>query len=121
MPGHSTLYSSLPYLADLRLDMLDHPWDPPPPRKELDHVRSLIIDGPNYPPPFTFENGSEWDECNNKYRTLLKDVGNPKRNGFVVSAKGFNRYRNRDCILSGWADAVVGGEGCWTTAWVHTK
>ena len=97
-----TLLSSLPCLADLRLDMLDHRRVPPPPREELGHVRSLIIDGPNFPPPFTFENGGERNECNNKYRTLLKEVGNPKRNGFVVSTKGFNRYRNRDCILSGW-------------------
>lgn len=121
--GHDggTLHSSLPYLADLRLDMLDTRLVPPPPREDLCHVRSLIIDGPNYPPPFTFEKGGRRDECNNKYRTLLEEVGNPERNGYVVSAKGFNRYRNRDCILSAWADAVVGGEGCWTTAWVHTK
>ena len=95
---------------------------PPPPREELGHVRSLIIDAPA-PSFFNDTHGrlsQEQDAYNSEYRTLVEEVGNPDRNGVVVSAYGFNPYRHRnlDCLLSAWADAVGGGEGCWTTAWV---
>ena len=124
IPGcDGTLPSALPYLADLRLDMLyGEPWISPPPREELDHVRSLIIDAPA-PSFFNDTRGRlsrEQDEYNSEYQTLVEEVGNPERSGVVVSAYGFNPYRHRnlDCLLSAWADAVGGGEGCWTTAWV---
>ena len=124
IPGcDGTLPSALPYLADLRLDMLyGEPWISPPPREELGHVRSLIIDAPA-PSFFNDTHGrlsQEQDAYNSEYRTLVEEVGNPDRNGVVVSAYGFNPYRHRnlDCVLSAWADAVGGGEGCWTTAWV---
>ncbi len=123
IPGcDGTLPSALPHLADLRLDTLyGEPWISPPPREELDHVSSLIIDAPT--PSFNDPSGRqslEQDKCNRKYQTLVEEVGNLEYNGVVVSAYGFNPYRRRnlDCLLSGWADAVVGGEGCWTTAWV---
>jgi len=119
------LPSTLPYLADLRLNMLPRSCIPPPPREELDHVRSLIIDAPI--PSFCFDfdgSGSRLQrEYNSKYRTLIEEVGNPERNGVILSIDSVYSYKygNRDCILSAWADTVVGGDGCWTTAWVLTK
>ena len=119
------LPSTLPYLADLRLNMLQHSCIAPPPREELDHVRSLIIDAPIPSFCFDFDGSGSRLQCeyNSKYRTLIEEVGNPERNRVVLSIDSVYSYKygNRDCILSAWADTVVGGDGCWTTAWVLTK
>ena len=115
------LPSALPYLADLRLDMQSSTI-PPPPKKAVDHVRSLIIDAPA--PSSSLHQGDRLSrrqaKCNAQCRTLIEEVGTPERNGVVFSAYGpeTSAYRDPDCILSAWADAVVGGEACWTTAWV---
>jgi len=114
--GGGALPSALPYLNDLRL--LDEKCIDPPPREELGHVRSLIIDIPN-----EFDQYLRYDQYDiafSGYETLIKEVGNRGRNGVVVPIGGSLLYPEHDLILSAWADAVVGGEGCWTTAWAPT-
>jgi len=114
--GGGALPSALPYLNDLRL--LDEKCIDPPPREELGHVRSLIIDIPNVFDQYVRYN--QYDIAFSEYETLIEEVGNPGRNGVVVPTAGSLLYPKRDPILSAWADAVVGGEGCWTTAWAPT-
>jgi len=118
------LPSALPYLEDLRL--LDEKYIGPPPREELSHVRSIIIDVPkdsslSLLDDFNGYLGNDvYDIRFCEYQTLIEMVGNPKRNGVVVPTSGSLLYPERDLILSAWADAVVGGKGCWTTAWAPT-
>ena len=127
--GGGFLPSALPYLEDLRLELLDQECVDPPLQEDVGHVRSLIIDTPKYAPLITglddeyqeySQSRDEYDSRISKYQTLIEEVGNRKRNGVIVPASGFTQYASRGRILSGWADAVVGGEGCWTTAWIPT-
>jgi hypothetical protein len=123
--GGSALPSTLPYLDDLRLLDKGYEYVGPPSREELGHVRSLIIDfpGPKSLLLFILDDWPGSDEYNStlsEYRTLIKEVGNPECNGVVVPISGTLLRPERDLILSAWADAVVGGEGCWTTAWAPT-
>ena len=120
-----SLHSTLPYLEDLRLDMLDQELLGSLPG-ELEHVRSLIIDAPGYY-SFIFigciglpQSRDEYTSKISKYQTLIDKVGNPERNGIVIPVDGFTNYINRVRILSAWADAVVGGVGCWSPEWVPT-
>jgi len=117
---------TLPYLDDLRLEMLNEGYSKPILREEVVHVRSLIIDAPRYS-LFTMDGSSMYRQSRDEYarkisiyQTLIDEVGNSERNGIVVPIAGFTHETNRGRILSGWADAVIGGEGCWTTAWIPT-
>jgi len=118
--GGGALPSTLPYLEDLRL--LDKEHRSPPPREELGHVRSLIIDvpGPKSSLSRILNDTIEYDSVFTEYQPLINEVGNPERNGIVFPTDKPILYPERDLILSAWADAVVGGEGCWTTAWAPT-
>ena len=113
--GGGALPSTLPYLDDLRL--LDNEYGGPPPREELGHVRTLIIDVPKHYNDYDDYLG---DRTFMEYHTLIKKVGNPERNGIVVPTRDSILSPERGLILSAWANAVVGGEGCWTTAWAPT-
>ena len=123
--GGSALSSTLPYLDDLRLEILDVTCSCPP-QDEVGHVRSLIIDAPEYITTTSscfLDDSQALDEHStmiSECQTLVNGVGNPERSGVVIPLLGFTRCTGRDRILSGWADAVVGGTGCWTTAWVPT-
>ena len=128
-PGYDggCLSSVLPYLDDLRLELLDTMCVSPPPREQVDHVGSLIIDAPRYIPPIVagclIRQAQTWDEYASKlskYRNLIDGVGSSERNGLVVPGNTFAHCTNWGCILSAWTDAVVGGEGCWTTTWIPT-
>ena len=123
--GGGSLPSALPSLDDLRLEMLDSACSGPL-REEVGHVRSLIIDAPQY---FSFiasghtsyaQLRDEYASKMSEYQTLIEEVGNSEHNGIVVPDARFTHYADRGRILSGWADAVVGGEGCWTSAWIPT-
>ena len=125
----SSLVSTLPDLHDLRLDTLENGSlaPPPPPREELDHVCSLIFDFPRYiswigewDQPY-IQPREEYDSKIGEYRTLIEEVGISERNGIVVPGEGFTGCTTQSRVLSGWADAVVGGGGCWTTAWTPTN
>ncbi len=127
MPGYAGLFlpSTLPYLEDLRLEMLENRYDVSLP-EGLGHVRSLIIDAPRYS-SFIFsgcigfpQSRDEYDSKISKYQTLIDEGGNPERNGIVTPVDGFTHHINRGRILSAWVDAVVEGVGCWATGWVPT-
>ena len=127
IPGDTrvTLHSTLPYLEDLRLEMLNQEYIGSLPEAS-GHVHSLIIDAPRYS-SFTYfgcigtpQSRDEYASKISKYQTLIDEVGTPERNGIVIPVEGFTNYINRGRILSAWADAVVEGVACWTTGWVPT-
>jgi len=130
-PGYRerSLVSTLPYLHDVRWLLLDSKSlvPPPPPREEVGHVHSLIIDFRKYRD--TVYNGQNRIRQSReayagdlgKYQAVIEEVGNPRRNGIVVPILWNIDLSTQGCILSGWADTVVGGDGYWTTAWLLTK
>ena len=124
--GRGLLPSTLPYLDDLRLEILDTRCLDPPSKEEVEHVHSLIIDAPKYFPfvPSGWchspQSRDEYDGKFSKYQILVDGVGNSERNSVVVPIGGFTHEINHACIVSAWADGVVGGEGCWTTTWIPT-
>jgi len=129
MPGSVGFYlpSTLPYLEDLRLEMLDKGYNYVVSLPEgLGHVRSLIIDAPRYSSYiysgcFGYpQSRDEYDSKISKYQTLIDEGGDPERNGIVIPVDGFTLYVDRRRVFSAWADAVVGGVGCWATGWVPT-
>ena len=127
IPGYVgvSLPSTLPYLEDLRLEMLHRNYVGSVP-EGVGHVRSLIIDAPGYS-SFIFsgcmgytQSRDEYDSKISKYQTLINEGGDPERNGVVIPVGGFTQYIDRGRILSAWVDAVVEGVGCWSTGWVPT-
>ena len=126
IPGYngSALPLALPFLDDLRLEVLDGTRFDPPTQDEVGYVHSLIIDAPQYYPEITYgdvtyhESRDEYDSKISRYQALIDEAGNPGRSGMVVPVD--THYIDPGRILSGWADAVVGGAGCWTTTWVPT-
>ena len=127
VPGYGkvTLPSTLPYLEDLRLEML-HRENVGSLPEEVGHVRSLIIDAPRYS-SFIFsgcmgypQSRDDYDSKISKYQTLINEGGDPERNGIVIPVDGFTQYIDRGRILSAWVDALAEGLGCWATGWVPT-
>ena len=124
--GGGVLPFVLPFLDDLRLEILDGVQFDPPTRDEVGHVRSLIIDAPPYYPEYSSgclvypQSRDEYDSKISIYQALVDKAGAPGRSGIVVPVNGFTLYTDPGRILSGWADAVAGGAGCWSTAWVPT-
>ena len=124
--GGSALPLALSFLEDLRLEILNGVNFDPPTRDELGHVHSLIIDAPQYYPAILSgcrmfsQSRDEYDSKINIYQALIDMAGVPGRGGIVVPVNGFDSYTDPGRILSGWANAVVGGAGCWATAWVPT-
>ena len=114
------LPTALPFLDNLRLNKLDGMLLDPPTRDDVRNVYSIIIDAPQYFPEMFDGSRDEYDNKFSKYQALIDEEGNPERSGIVVPVHGSTRYTNRGRILSAWADAVVGGEGCWTKAWIST-
>ena len=124
--GGGRLPSALPYLHDLRLEILNASCISPPSKEQVEHVHSLIIDALKYLPFISSncfrysQSRDEYDDKFSKYQILVDKVGNSECNGVVVPVDGFTLETNHARIVSAWADAVVGGEGCWTTTWIPT-
>jgi hypothetical protein len=122
----SLLPSALPSLDCLRLEMLDSALVTIPPHEHVQHVQSLIIDGPRYS-KYIFHGCIGMPQSEDKYnatvfqyRTLAKEIGGLDGSGVVIPPDGHTGHVNRDHILLGWVDAVSGGAGCWSMDWRPT-
>ena len=80
---------------------------------EVDHLHSLVICFHTYLYAL-------YTSLYNKHQALIEEIGKSERHGIVVPTQ-WSAHANQSLILSAWSDAVVGGEGCWTTAWAPTS
>lgn len=100
---------ALPTLQDLRLNMLrvssTHLSFL---RGKVGHLHSLIIDS----------TVGRFSVC---LRDFMGGIGKSERNGIGFPANSLAYTLNQRLVLSAWSDAVVGGEGFWTTAWAPTS
>jgi len=122
----SLLPPALPSLECLRLEMLDSSYATIPPSERVQHVRSLIIDGPQYSEYLFFgclgepqsrdEHNARVLEC----EALVKEVDDLDGSAVLIPPDDHTCYVDHDRILLGWMDAVGGGAGCWSMDWRPT-